>query len=71
MNIALAVSDENLEQKILELEQTNEKLTHSQKDLAFKKPGDGIPPKDYKMIVGRKLNKTVKKNHKFKWEDFK
>lgn len=39
--------------------------------LAFKKPGDGIPAKDYKKIIGLELKKTVNKNYKFKWKDFK
>ena len=25
----------------------------------FKRPGDGIPPKDYKKIIGKKLNKNI------------
>ena len=39
-------------------------------DLEFKKPGDGIPAKDYKKIIGLKLKKPVNKNYKFKWQDF-
>ena len=39
-------------------------------DLAFKKPGDGIPAKDYKKIIGRKLKKDISKNHKFTLRDF-
>jgi len=38
--------------------------------LAFKKPGDGIPARDYKKLLGKKLKNKVEKNHKFKWEDF-
>jgi len=38
--------------------------------LAFKKPGDGIPAKEYKNILGKKINKKVDKNYKFRWEDF-
>jgi N,N'-diacetyllegionaminate synthase len=41
------------------------------KDLDFKKPGDGIPAREYKKIIGKKLNQKIKKNHKFSWEDFK
>lgn len=40
------------------------------KDLAFKKPGDGIPAREYKKLIGNKLNKSIEKDHKFKWEDF-
>lgn len=39
-------------------------------DLAYKKPGDGIPAGKYKMLIGKKLRKTVKKDHKFKIIDF-
>ena len=41
------------------------------KDLLFKKPGDGIPAKDYKKLLGQKINKNIEKNHKFEWEDCK
>lgn len=39
--------------------------------LAFKKPGDGISTLKYKDILGKKINKSVNKNYKFAWEDFK
>lgn len=39
-------------------------------DLAFKKPGDGIPARDYKKLIGKKLKISVENNHKFTWEDF-
>lgn len=38
-------------------------------DLAFKKPGDGIPARDYKKIIGKKLLKDVNENYKLQWED--
>ncbi|MYM60756.1 N-acetylneuraminate synthase [Vibrio sp. OCN044] len=38
-------------------------------DLAFKKPGDGIPAKEYKSLLGKKLKCKVHKNHKFNWDD--
>ena len=47
-----------------------EKNSISFKNLAFKKPGDCIPAKDYKKLIGKKLKKNVKKDYKFKWEDF-
>jgi len=40
------------------------------KDLAYKKPGDGILAKDYKKVIGKVLKKDVKKDYKFKWQDF-
>jgi N,N'-diacetyllegionaminate synthase len=39
------------------------------KDLSFKKPGDGIPAKNFKKIIGKKLNKNIKKDYKFKLKD--
>ncbi|QWR77706.1 N-acetylneuraminate synthase family protein [Candidatus Magnetomonas plexicatena] len=42
----------------------------SLENMAFKKPGDGIPAAQYESVSGRKLNKAVKKDHKFAQEDF-
>lgn len=39
-------------------------------DLSFKKPGDGISARMYKEIIGKKLNKSILKDYKFKSEDF-
>ena len=39
-------------------------------DLSFKKPGNGIPARMYKEIIGKKLNKSINKDYKFKLEDF-
>ena len=39
-------------------------------DLAFKKPGDGIPAKDYMNVVGRKLRRDVPYNIQLKFQDF-
>lgn len=44
-----------------------EKITEEM--LAYKKPGDGIPAREYRDILGMKLNKSVMKNYKLKWED--
>jgi len=46
----------------------NEKIQFEM--LAFKKPGDGIPARDYKKILGKKIRIQVGENHKFKLEDF-
>jgi len=40
-------------------------------DLCFKKPGDGIPAKDYRKVIGLVAARNIDKNHKFKMEDFK
>jgi sialic acid synthase SpsE len=39
-------------------------------DLSFKKPGDGISASKYKNIIGKKIIKNLKKNHKLKIKDF-
>lgn len=41
------------------------------KDLDFKRPGTGINPKEVKKILGKKLIKTINKDHIFKLTDFK
>jgi len=51
--------------------QINKNERISFKKLAFKKPGDGIPARYYKKLIGKKIIKTVSKNYKFKWRDFK
>lgn len=38
--------------------------------LAYKKPGDGIPARMYKKVLGSKLIKGVPSDHKFNWSDF-
>ena len=45
----------------------NKKLTMSM--LSFKKPGDGLPTKYYKNIIGKKINKNLDKNHQITFED--
>ncbi|MBF0518699.1 MAG: N-acetylneuraminate synthase family protein [Nitrospirae bacterium] len=42
----------------------------SLENMAFKKPGDGIPAAQYESVAGRKLIRAVKKDHKFALEDF-
>lgn len=38
-------------------------------DLDYKRPGDGIAPKDWEHVVGRILKKPIKFDEKLKWED--
>ena len=38
--------------------------------LAYKKPGNGIPARNYKDLIGKRLKNNVNKDYKFKWEDF-
>lgn len=40
-------------------------------DLAFKKPGDGIPAARYTELLGRQVRHTLAPNHKITWEDVK
>jgi N,N'-diacetyllegionaminate synthase len=58
------------EKSVVSLGSINECDIIEFKHLAFKKPGDGIPARDYKKLIGKKLNKSVEKDYKFKWDDF-
>lgn len=40
-------------------------------DLAFKKPGDGIPANEWEYLIGKRLNKEVSVNYKFTENDFR
>ncbi len=39
--------------------------------LIMKRPGNGISPMNYELLLGRKLNHSVRKDDMVKWEDFK
>ena len=38
-------------------------------DLAFKKPGDGIPARDYKALLGRRLTNAKPRDAQIDWKD--
>ena len=38
-------------------------------DLDFKRPGEGLPPSDVKKLLGKKVNKNIKRNQMIKLED--
>ena len=40
------------------------------KDLAFKKPGIGIPPKEYNKLIGLQVKFNIPKDHIFEYQDF-
>jgi sialic acid synthase SpsE len=40
-------------------------------DLAFKKPGDGIPSARHAEVLGRQVRYDLSCNHKITWEDLK
>ena len=40
-------------------------------DLAFKKPGDGIPAARYTELLGRRVRHAMAPDHKITWEDLK
>lgn len=44
--------------------------TVTDKDLNYKRPGDGIPPNLYKKIIGKKLKRNLKFDQQFKLRDF-
>lgn len=41
----------------------------TEKDLVYKKPGDGINAKDYEKVIGKKVVKSISVNQKIHWED--
>lgn len=43
----------------------------TKKNIAFKKPADGIRAFNYKKILGKKLKKNIKMNHKIMFKDLK
>jgi len=40
-------------------------------DISIKRPGDGISPVYFRSIIGKKLIKDLKQDHKLSWNDFK
>lgn len=40
-------------------------------DLAFKKPSNGISPKYYRKFIGKKINRSIKKDEKIQYKDLK
>ena len=58
------------EKSIVSLHSINKFDILTIEDLAFKKPGDGIPAREYKKILGKNINKKVDKDYQFKWRDF-
>ena len=39
-------------------------------DLAYKRPGTGIPPNEYRYLIGRKLNTDLDEDSLFTWNNF-
>jgi len=39
-------------------------------DLAYKRPGTGIPPNEYSYLIGRKLNTNLEEDSLFNWNNF-
>jgi sialic acid synthase SpsE len=39
-------------------------------DVIMKRPGDGIPPKQLDLVIGRRLVKDLEEDHKLTFEDF-
>jgi N,N'-diacetyllegionaminate synthase len=38
-------------------------------DLAYKKPGNGIPASKFKEVIGKKINKNISSNYPLRWTD--
>ncbi len=58
------------EKSIVASQNIKKGTTLSFKHFAFKKPGDGLPSKYYTQLIGKKVKKDIKINHKFRNEDF-
>ena len=48
----------------------NEGQLISLNDLEMKRPGDGISPMDYELILSKKVNRNINAGEQLKWEDF-
>lgn len=75
------VDKDGLVQSLVHMKQTFEKSIVSatelpeghilqERDLAYKKPGDGIPARSFKELKGRRLRTAVCADHPFAWDDF-
>ncbi len=42
-----------------------------EKDIVFKRPGSGIPPKDLNNVLGKTLLRSVAQDHIIRWDDLK
>lgn len=75
-NVYRTVSDEE-EQKKSKFRRSivsSKKLTKGdvikETDLAYKRPGTGIPPNEYSYLIGRKLNTDLEEDSLFNWNNF-
>ena len=75
-NVYRTVSDEE-EQKKSKFRRSivsSKKLTKGdvikETDLAYKRPGTGIPPNEYSYLIGRKLNTDLEEDSLFNWYNF-
>lgn len=75
-NVYRTVSDEE-EQKKSKFRRSivsSKKLTKGDvikaTDLAYKRPGTGIPPNEYNYLIGRKLNTDLEEDSLFNWNNF-
>lgn len=41
----------------------------SEKDITLVRPGDGIPPSEYRLVIGCKVKSNIKKGNTLKWGD--
>lgn len=58
------------EKSIVAAKELNKGHIISEEDLAYKKPGDGIPAREYKSIVGRIVKSGISINKKILYTDF-
>mgnify|MGYP000259226286 CR=1 FL=1 len=44
--------------------------TITSEDIAYKRPGTGIPPDESEFVIGRTVNKKILNDELLNWEDF-
>jgi N,N'-diacetyllegionaminate synthase len=65
------MKNKEITRKSIHLKNTTQKgQTISFHDLEMKRPGNGISPMEYELVLNKKLNKTLYAGEQIKWEDF-
>jgi len=75
-NVFRTVSDEEEQKKykfrrsIVSSKKLKKGDVITESDLAFKRPGTGIPPNEYNYLIGRKLNTDLEEDSLLNWNNF-
>jgi len=57
------------QKSIVAAKDINAGATIKRKNLRYKKPGNAIPARDYKSVIGRRINRSVKRDEQIRYED--